>query len=382
MKIGFAQINATVGDISGNAEKIAAAYQELVRRGADLVITPELALCGYPPQDLVFKTRFVPECQEALSRLASDSSAVPLICGTVEANSSGRGRPFRNVAACLQSGRVVARVFKSLLPTYDVFNEARYFEPAEAVAPVDLAGRRVGVTICEDIWSEEFLPRPLYRESPLAILAPQCELLVNLSASPFEVGKPAARRRMIEAHAAQYRLPIAYCNTVGGNDRLVFDGHSLAVTPAGTLWRGPSFAEGADVVDFSEPPAPIAGRSDIEDLHDALVLGLRDYLSKCGFSSCLLGLSGGIDSAVTACLAVEAAGAGCVTGVLLPSPYSSLHSVEDASRLAEALGIRQLLLPIHEPFAAVKNQLREAFAGLPEDATEENIQARLRGLAL
>lgn len=382
MKIGFAQVNTTVGDFPGNAERIARAYRELVSMGAELVVTPELALCGYPPLDLLFKRRFVPDCQQTLERLAKDIGSVPLVCGTVEPNASGRGRPFFNAASCLAGGRLVASIAKTLLPTYDVFDEARYFEPARRHNPIELAGRQVGITICEDIWSEEFLPRPLYEAKPLEALAGRCTVVLNLSASPFHRGKPAVRRRMVAELAARFGLPIAYCNAVGGNDQLVFDGHSLAAVPAGVVWQGPSFREAAVVVDLMAAGLEIPVREDVEDIHDALVLGLRDYMRKCGFQNCLLGLSGGIDSAVTCCLAVEAAGRAHVLGVLLPSPYSSEHSVRDARALAQALGIRHITLPIHQPFAAMKQLLADEFAGMPEDITEENLQARLRGVTL
>jgi NAD+ synthetase len=275
-------------------------------------------------------------------------------------------------------------IHKSLLPTYDIFDEARYFEPATENLPVEIGGRLVGITICEDIWTPEHLPRQLYSHDPLARLAShQPAAILNLSASPFQLGKPAIRRTMIAALSKKLNVPFAYCNAVGGNDQLVFDGNSLAVSPDGAIWQGASFQEQESVIDLHE----LRGRAGepreaMEDLHDALILGLRDYMDKCGFQRCVIGLSGGIDSALTATLAVRAVGAVNVTGVLMPSKYSSPHSIEDALELAENLGIKTLTIPIQPTFEVMKSQMQEAFAGLPEDVTEENIQARLRGMTL
>ena len=385
MKIGCAQINPTVGDLSGNLEKIAAAYEELSAAGADLVITPELAIAGYPPQDLVFKSRFVPQNLEALDRLhAMVAERTALLVGYVERN-EGRGKPFHNAAALLAHGQPVQKTFKSLLPTYDVFDEDRYFEPARSVTPFLLARRKIGITICEDIWTEPYLPRSYYEVEPLQSLVEQgAEVIVNLSASPFSLGKPVARREMVASLARTHGLPICYCNVVGGNDQLVFDGNSFAVNSRGELIAQlPGFREANVVLDM-EASAVVSpeGRETSADLRDALSLGVRDYMHKCGFKSAVLGLSGGIDSAVVAVIAVDALGAENVVGVSMPSPYSSRGSIDDALALARNLGIKCLQIPIADAFRSFKAQFAEVFAGLPEDTTEENMQSRLRGMIL
>ena len=384
MKIGFAQINPTVGDLQGNFEKIAAAYQRLAAAGAELVITPELAITGYPPQDLVFKSRFVPQNLEMLARLHALVRNAALLVGFVDRN-EGRGKPFHNAAALLERGRPLRKTHKSLLPTYDVFDEDRYFEPECKVAPLLVGNRKIGVTICEDIWTERYLTRPYYDLEPVRELAEQgSELIVNLSASPFNLGKPAVRREMVTALAQTYRCPICYCNAVGGNDQLVFDGNSFVVNRAGALIaQFPPFREAEGVVDTEalEPTEP-AQRATAEDLFDALSLGVGDYLRKCNFKSAVLGLSGGIDSAVVAAIAVNALSAENVVGVSMPSPYSSRGSIDDALALARNLEIKCLEMPIGDAFASFKAQFAEVFAGLPEDTTEENMQSRLRGMIL
>lgn len=385
MKIGFAQINTTVGDLAGNFEKILAAYRRAADLGADLVLTPELAVTGYPPQDLLFKSRFVPANREILDRLHAEVGEVPLVAGFVAARGRAAGQFFENSAAVLQRGQPPRVVSKSLLPTYDVFDEARYFAPAEAIAPVLVDGRRIGVTICEDIWSEPYLPRPLYSRDPAGELVGQgAEVILNLSASPFQAGKPRRRFEMIAALARRHGRAVAYCNAIGGNDELIFDGNSCAFNARGECVGAlAAFAEDVAVLDLDGPPAPARPEApEAAELHPALVLGLRDYFAKCGFRGAVLGLSGGIDSAVTAALAVEALGAANVTGVAMPSPFSSAHSVEDALALARNLGIRCFQTPIGEAFAAFKRQFTDIFAGLSEDATEENMQARLRGMTL
>ena len=384
MKIGFAQINPTVGDLKGNAELILAAYQRLAAAGAELVITPELSLCGYPPQDLVFKSRFVPENLEIVQQLHGRIGRAALLVGFVDRN-DGRGKPFHNAAALLEPGQPLRRAHKSLLPTYDVFDEDRYFEPASQVEPFAVGGRKIGVTICEDIWTEHYLPRPLYDIEPVRSLVEQgAEVIVNLSASPFSLHKPAIRREMVGALARAYKRPICYCNAVGGNDQLVFDGSSIAVSSTGDLVAElPAFQEHEAVVD-TENGASIELRPRVlgEDLLGALSLGTRDYLRKCGFKSVVLGLSGGIDSAVVAVIAAAALGPENVVGVSMPSPYSSRGSVDDAQALARNLGIKYLHIPIAKPFEIMKEQLREVFAGSPEDTTEENMQSRLRAVTL
>jgi NAD+ synthetase len=384
MKVGFAQINPTIGDLRGNCELIARAYERLAAAGAELVLTPELAITGYPPQDLVLKSRFVPQTLELLEDLHSRIRDVPLLVGFVDRN-EGRGKPFRNAAALLERGKPIRKTYKSLLPTYDVFDEERYFQPAESVEPVVVRGKKIGVTICEDIWTEHYLPRPLYDCEPVRSLVEQgAEIIVNLSSSPFSLHKPAIRFEMVAGLARAHRLPICYCNLIGGNDQLVFDGNSFAVNSAGkVISQLAAFREDERVVDtdsssaieFHEGKTP-------EQIFAALSLGLRDYCRKCNFRSAVVGLSGGVDSAVTAVIAVDALGAENVIGVSMPSPYSSRGSIEDARTLARNLGIKLFEIPITDAFQVFKAQFKEAFKGLPENETEENMQPRLRAMTL
>ena len=384
MKIGFAQINPTVGDLEGNFERILGSYERLSAQGAELILTPELALTGYPPQDLVFKSRFVPKTLELVDELHRRVGAAGLLVGYVDRN-TGRGKPFHNAAALLQKDQPIQKAFKSLLPTYDVFDEDRYFEPACGVRPFDLAGARVGVTICEDIWTDRYLPRPLYDVEPVRRLVDQgADLIVNLSASPFSLYKPATRVEMVGALARSHRRPIFYCNSVGGNDQLIFDGNSIAVNADGKLIRKLNgFVEQEAVIDssdnstadFVEPPVA-------QDLFAALSLGVRDYLQKCNFKSAVLGLSGGIDSALVAVIAADALGPENVLGVTMPTQFSSPGSVSDARAVAENLGIKFLEIPIKDTFQVFKQQFVGIFRGLPEDVTEENMQPRIRAMTL
>ena len=384
MKIGLAQINPTVGDLNGNFKKILRAYRDLAARGAELVLTPELALTGYPPLDLVFKSRFVPLNLEYVERLHAEVGDAPLIVGALGYN-PGSGRPFHNSAFVLQRGQPVRSVHKSLLPTYDVFDEDRYFQPGESIAPLEINGRRIGITICEDIWTEKYLPRRLYESNPLrSLVEAGAELIVNISASPFCVGKPALRCEMLSSLARQHGVPVVYCNAVGGNDQLVFDGNSLAFDgKGGLLAQLPAFEEALQMVDTEGCELPACrDMTEAQELFEALRLGLRDYLRKCGFKSVVLGLSGGIDSAVTAAIAVEALGKENVHGVAMPTQYSSQGSIDDALALARNLGIPCPILSIQKPFENFLTLLAPEFAGLPEDATEENLQPRLRCLIL
>ena len=387
MKIGIAQINPVVGDFPGNAKRILAAYRECLDGGADLVLTPELSLVGYPPRDLVFKSQFVPKCLQALDYLAGESREVPLVVGYVDHHHPTRpGKPFRNAAAWLQEGKVLHRVWKTLLPTYDVFDERRYFEPGEVCEPIVWGGQRIGVTICEDIWTEDFLQRPFYDRDPVEELcAKGVDLLLNLSASPFHLGKPAMRRAMIAGIAHRAKVPVVYCNTAGANDQLVFDGHSLVAGANGriSLQMG-GFRDVCEVVDpFLEVEDDVVLDDDEpQQIYQALVLGVRDYVTKCGFSSVCLGLSGGIDSALTAAIAADALGPENVRGLTMPSPYSSRGSVEDSFALAAHLGIRCDEISIVGAFEAIKAAMQPVFAGKAEDVTEENMQSRIRGTLL
>src|SRR5436853_4073948 len=384
MKIGFAQINPTVGDLRGNCELIIGAYERLAAAGAELVLTPELAITGHPPQHLVFKPRFVPENLAFLEKLHSHVGDTALLVGFVDRN-EGRGKPFHNAAALLERGKPICKAYKSLLPTYDVFDEDRYFEAGRCVVPFDVHGRKIGVTICEDIWTDDYLPRPLYDIEPVRNLVEQsAEIIVNLSASPFRLGAPACRFEMIAAQARTHQRPICYCNVVGGNDQLIFDGNSIAVNASGNLIAQlAAFREDAKVVDtdstdaieFHEGKTP-------EQLFTALSLGVRDYFRKCNFHSAVIGLSGGVDSAVTAVIAVDALGAENVTGVSMPSPYSSRGSFDGACALAPNRGLKFFVIPITDAFRDFKAQFKEIFKGLPENETEENMQPRLRAMTL
>ncbi len=384
MRIGFAQVNTTVGDFQGNRDRILAAYAELVDAGAELVLTPELAVTGYPPMDLLFQGGFLAAAETCVNELHEAASRAPLLVGFVERNTNGAGAPFRNAAAVLERGRPRRIVHKTLLPTYDVFDEARYFAPAGDIAPLSIAGKQIGVTICEDVWTEKYLGHKFYGRDPVAELVQAgAECIVNLSASPYSLGKSPLRREMLSDLARGHGVPFAYCNSVGGNDQLIFDGASLAARPNGDTMVLDAFRERVAVVDFNgQWPAPQPASPEPAELHDALVLGLRDYFRKCGFQTALVGLSGGIDSAVTAVLAVEALGASQVTGVAMPSRYSSAGSVADARALADNLGIAFLTIPIEDAFTVMLQGLAPAFGSRGEDVTEENLQSRLRGVTM
>jgi NAD+ synthetase len=309
--------------------------------------------------------------------------AAPLITGFIDRN-DGPGAPFRNAAAVLEQGRPVRKVYKSLLPTYDVFDEDRYFEPATEVEPVQLAGRNCGLTICEDVWVFPFLPRRLYPREPVRSLVIRgAEIIFNISASPFNVGKPKQRLEMLSKLAADSGRPLVYCNALGGNDQLIFDGNSLVFDGRGRcLAQLPAFQECVRVVDLEGDAIEPGCQCEPEELHAALALGLRDYAEKCGFKSVVLGLSGGIDSAVTAVIAAEALGPDAVHGVTMPTQFSSGGSMEDSRLLARNLGIHFYTIPIQRSFETFKEQFRGLFAGLPEDTTEENMQPRLRAMTL
>jgi NAD+ synthetase len=387
MKIGIAQINSVVGDFPGNAKRLIAAYCECIDQGAELVISPELSLVGYPPRDLVFKSSFVPKCLQALDYLAGEIREIPMLVGYVDHHHPRQpGKPFRNAAAWLENGSVRHRFWKTLLPTYDVFDERRYFEPSATCDPIEWNGKRIGITICEDIWTEDYLDRPLYDRDPVKELSEQgIDLMLNLSASPFHLGKPELRRSMIGAIARKHQMPVVYCNAIGGQDQLVFDGHSLAAGANGRIIEQfPGFEEACRIIDpfQTKHEDAILDDRDPSQLYHALVLGLRDYAQKSGFSSACLGLSGGIDSALTAAIAADALGPENIHGLTMPSPYSSRGSVDDSFALAKNLGIRCDEISIRKPFESIKATMHSLFEGKPEDVTEENMQARIRGLLL
>ena len=386
MKIALAQINTTVGDINSNRDRVLEIMERCKALGADLAVFPELCLTGYPPRDLLGLHGFVESNLQALLKIASRSGKMGVILGFVDRNPKKEGRRFYNAAALLAEGKVQAIVHKTLLPTYDVFDEDRYFEKAADVRLVHFGGRCLGISICEDAWnSEDFWSRPLYSTDPIRNQVEQgANLLINISASPFEMGKPRFRFQMLLDHVRRHRLPLVYVNLVGGNDDLLFDGGSVALGKGGNvIAQAKSFAEDLVMVD---PDAVEDGgyreAETMENLFQALVMGTRDYTRKCGFKSAVLGLSGGIDSAVVACIAAEALGPGSVLGVSMPSMYSAPESYEDARALASNLGIQFDVIPIRPVYQAYKDSLAPAFAGLPENATEENLQARIRGALL
>jgi len=395
MRIGLAQINTTVGDLDGNRRLILDAYRSLVAQGAELVVYPEMAVCGYPPRDLLFKRQFVPDVEATLAGIAAEIGAVPALIGTVETNPSPQGRHWFNSAVLCQNGAVGASARKSLLPTYDVFDEDRYFEPAASPGVITVGGQRIGVTICEDIWTQPGLsPRSLYHFDPVKWLADEnVDLMVNLSASPWHFGKGHIRQKLVTDAAELLGCPVVYVNAVGGNDELVFDGRSLVSDASGRIVAGlAAFRPDARVVevagrDASAGETPLAAdptfvQAGMADIHDALVLGLRDYAHKSGFKRALIALSGGIDSAVVAVIAVEALGRENVIGVSLPSAISSAHSRDDARALAENLGIRFETIPISDVVDACERSLAPVFANRPRDVTEENLQARTRGVVM
>ena len=385
MKIALLQVNPTVGDIAGNARLVLDALRAASATGADLAATPELALVGYLPRDFLLNPGFVRRSWEALETLARDAASLaPVLVGLPEPNPSDEGRPLFNSAALLRGGRVEQRFRKALLPTYDVFDEDRYFEPYHGAQLLEIAGTRVGISICEDIWNDrDFWKRRRYHHDPIDELADAgATLVVNLSASPFTAGKHRRREEMLGGMALKHRLPIAYVNQCGGNDDLVFDGRSTVFGADGAaIARGRSFDADVVVCDLAAA-APLAPAADLDaesEIWRALVLGTRDYVRKCGFASVVLGLSGGIDSALTAAIAVDALGADHVLGVLMPSPYSSRGSIDDARELAANLGMETMTLPIEPLMRTFDGTLRAALGTEPPGVAAENIQARIRG---
>jgi NAD+ synthase (glutamine-hydrolysing) len=386
LKVALAQINPTVGDLAGNEEKILTAYRRGVEAGAEMVLCPELSTTGYPPRDLLLKKGFITRNLELLDRLAAATGKVALVVGFVGKNEVRPGREVMNSVALLQHGKIVTTRAKTLLPTYDVFDEDRYFEPATENPPADFGGGKIGLTICEDIWNDDdFWTERRYQHNPPVELAEAgAGIIFNISASPWHLGKNKTRFEMLRSIAHKTRRPVVFCNQVGGNDELIFDGSSLVFNAEGDLIaQGKCFEEDFIVVDTGSRAVVSPVELAVEEaVYKALTLGLRDYFCKCGFKSAVLGLSGGIDSAVTACIAVAALGRENVRGVSLPSQFSSQHSLDDARALAKRLGIPYDVVPIEKAFETMKGQLQPVFAGKLEDTTEENLQARLRGVIL
>ncbi len=387
MKIALGQINPTVGDFSGNAAKIIDYSLRARANGAGLILFPELSVCGYPPRDLVERPSFVTRNRETAERIALETRGIAVICGLVTPANSETGKSVMNSAALLQDGKIAFLQSKMLLPTYDVFDEMRNFAPARSQELFPFCGNRMALTICEDAWNDKlFWPKRLYTVDPVeALIRAGGNFVLNISSSPFWIGKRELRRDMLVSIVRQYKVPVALVNQVGGNDSLVFDGSSIVLNPEGkTVAQGKSFEE--DLIYFDSKTLTgdmheqIAGEE--ASVYAALVLGTRDYMRKCGFQKAIIGLSGGIDSALTAVIAADAIGPENVIGVGMPGPYSSKGSIDDARALAKNLGIRFELLPIDGVFEAYRLTLRDVFAGCKEDVTEENIQSRTRGTLL
>lgn len=386
MKIACLQLNPIVGDFAGNLSKLKTFYAKAVAKGAELVLAPELYLVGYPPRDLLAQADFLRANDRANLEVASLAGDIPLIIGIVSRNTTGKGKALFNSAAVYQAGRLIHCSSKSLLPTYDVFDEYRYFEPATENKIWVWKGKRIGLTICEDIWNDEdFWPEQLYRRDPVKDLVAQgCDLLLNLSASPWHTGKGQLRREMLSKVASSEKIPVVQVNAVGGNDELIFDGQSMAFNSKGGLLAvGRAFEEDLILVETEgTEDHSINWPCECSQLFSALSLGLKDYVAKCGFKQVVLGLSGGIDSALTAVIAVDALGPDNVLGVLMPSRYSSEGSVSDAEKLADKLEITRQSAPIESAYQVMLQHLDLFLAGTKPDLTEENLQARIRGLTL
>lgn len=389
MKIALAQINTRTGDLAGNTGKILAYVRRARQQGAELVVFPELAVAGYPAEDLIEKDVFVSKNRERLEEIAGHTNGIGVVCGFIAPNTSGKGKPAFNSVALLDDGKISGIQHKTLLPTYDVFAEDRYFEPARERRLFEFRGKKIGLTICEDAWNDaDFWRQPLYHADPAEELVKAgADLIINASASPYSIGKENLRLEMFRTFVRDHKVPFVLVNLVGGNDSLIFDGCSVALDASGSvIAKGRAFEEDLVVVDPERGLRLDGGdndgawcTSDPERMWKALVMGTRDYLSKCGFRQAVVGLSGGIDSALTAVIACEALGAGNVTSVSMPSRYSSKGSKDDARLLAEKLGMTYKVIPIEpmlEPYLA---KLKPHFDGRPEDTTEENLQARIRG---
>lgn len=398
MKIAIAQLNPTIGDLVGNAQHILAAAQQAIAQDARLLMTTELSLCGYPPRDLLMQPAFLEAMADTLAQLAHDlPPQLAVLVGTVLPNAQAAydgEKPLFNSIALLQNGAVQRYFHKRLLPTYDVFDEARYFQPGLESNFFELDKLRIGVTICEDLWNEEgFWGKRSYVANPIADLAQQgVDFVINLSASPYTIEKQQLREAMLQHSAVRYGQPILYANQVGGNDDLLFDGNSFGLNRQGeVVFRAHAFATDLVVVDFDaakhdlvvqpEAIAPSPATVDAE-IWAALVLGVRDYVRKCGFKQVVLGLSGGVDSALVAAIAAAAIGAENVLGILMPSPYSSDHSISDALQLAENLGIKTQILPIGTVMQAFDDTFTKLFEGTEFGIAEENLQSRIRGTVL
>ena len=383
MKIALAQFNPTVGDFTGNSARIIELAAEAKKRGAQLAVFSELCLCGYLPQDLLERPAFLERNRVELECLAK-RVCLPVIVGYAGRAQDSTGKPVANTAALVADGRILFEQRKMLLPTYDVFDESRYFQPAKSQDVFPFRGERLGITICEDVWNDKnFWAKRLYERDPVTELVRQgTTVLLNISASPYTIDKRNLRLEMLRSLARTHRRPVVYVNQVGGNDSLLFDGSSIGLTADGRVAAQARLFE-EDLVLFDSATGAgdvrLQPAEELEAVYLGLVIGTRDYVRKCGFHKVLIGLSGGIDSAVVACLAAAAVGPENLLGVSMPGPYSSEGSLRDARQVAENLGIHFMVLPINDVFSSYHSALEAAFDGQPEDVTEENIQARIRG---
>jgi NAD+ synthase (glutamine-hydrolysing) len=387
VKIALGQINPTVGDFQGNGDKIIAFSRRAQEAGAGLILFPELSVCGYPPRDLVERDSFVAHNRETAERIASETHGIAVICGLVTPAHAETGKKVMNSAALLKDGKVAFVQSKMLLPTYDVFDEMRNFAPAPKQDLLPFCGRQMALTICEDAWNDKyFWDRQLYPQDPVeSLIRAGANFVLNISASPFWVGKRELRREMLASIARHQKVAVAMVNQVGGNDSLVFDGSSLVLNPDGeVIAQGKSFEEDIVYFDSNSLTGEIHAQMEGEEasVYAALVLGTRDYVNKCGFHKVIVGLSGGIDSAITAVIAADAIGPANVIGVGMPGPYSSQGSIDDARALATNLGIRFEVLPIGGIFQSYRATLKDVFKNYKENETEENIQSRIRGALL
>lgn len=398
MKIALVQINPVIGDFSHNAGKIAEWTKRAAQQGCDLAIFPEMAITGYPPQDLLDRPSFLRDHNETFQRLLSRITGIGVITGIITSNTAATGKPLHNSAVLFENGEILFSAQKRLLPCYDVFDETRYFEPGSKSRIFNYKGMTFGLTICEDIFNDKnCFPRQLYTIDPIEELyenfAGRIEMLINLAASPFHIGKSGDKKEIFSNICTKYHMPMAYVNQVGGQDSLLFDGQSLAMNPQGEIIAmAARFKEDMVIFDTdsnkgNSKPIPLYetdGSEEINAVFEALVMGTHDYVSKCGFKKGILGLSGGIDSALTAAIACEALGAENVMGVALPSPYSSKESVEDAQKLAQTLKIRFEIIPISDIFKTYRKIMGSLLttstgSSSTHDVTEQNIQARIRG---
>ena len=386
MKIAAAQLNPTVGDIAGNVEKILQHIGRAKELGAQLVVFPELSITGYPPRDLLERASFIDENINALNDLASKAKDISILVGYVEKNPVAEGKQLYNAAALLENGELAYVTYKSLLPTYDVFDEARYFEPAGGTTPIKIGAQKVALTICEDIWTDELCGPRKYPKDPLAEMAKKkFNLIINMAASPWSIGREKMRADLMKAQAKQYNVPVVFVNQVGGNDELIFDGNSMAVDPQGNvLAHAKPFEEDLILIDLDYGAGDQRGvaLTENETVYRALVAGTRDYAHKCGFKKAVVGLSGGVDSSLVAAIAADALGHDNVLGLSLPSMYTSEASKKDAETLARNLGIEFKQISIQPVFDKFMDEFQKLFAGLPADKTEQNIQARVRASLL